>query len=109
MGWFETLEPAALAVIRLIVLESLYVVPIFVVVGVASWFFRGRGPGLHLALWSLVLLRLVLPPDLTHSFSVGRLWADLVAPRAVPRFTPPQLVSSVVFWSITRARPPGGS
>lgn len=78
IGW-QGLQSAALDLMRVIVWESLYVIPIFCVVAAASWAFRRRGPGLHCALWSLVLIRLVLPLDLGHPIAATRLLDRLVS------------------------------
>jgi len=77
MNGLELLDLVAREVIRLIVRESVYVAPIFTVVAMTSYLLRQRGPGLHLALWSLVLLRLVLPPQLGNPVSAVRLLAGL--------------------------------
>ncbi len=55
---------------------------VFAVVWVAARLGRRCGPALHVALWSLVLIRLVLPPGLGHPLAAGALVERLV-PRAV--------------------------
>lgn len=53
--------------------QSLYDLIVLAVVLGLSMLLRRRSPALQLALWSLVLIRLVLPLDLGHPFSVGAL------------------------------------
>ena len=53
--------------------ESLCAAIVFSVVGTAAYLTRRRGPALQLALWSLVFVRLILPPGVTHPLSVGAL------------------------------------
>ncbi len=53
--------------------QSLCAAIVFGAVVTAASLTRGRGPGLRVALWSLVFVRLVLPPGLTHPMSVGAL------------------------------------
>jgi len=59
--------------------QSLCVAAVFFAVVVAVQLTRQRGPTLHLALWSLVFVRLILPPGLTHPLSVGVLVDRLTA------------------------------
>ncbi len=66
-----TLLDLASGWVDLLVRESLYVSVVFVVVFALSLVLRRRGPAIHLALWSLVFVRLVLPTDLAHPWSVG--------------------------------------
>ncbi len=51
--------------------QSLFAVVIFAVVAVLARAVRRRGPALQLALWSLVLLRLVVPPSWSHPLGLG--------------------------------------
>ena len=53
--------------------QSLYALIVFAVVCGLSVLLHRRSPALQLALWSLVLIRLVLPLDLGHPFSIGAL------------------------------------
>lgn len=53
--------------------QSIYATLIFILVLMLSWVFRKTSPNLHVALWSLVLLRLVLPPDVSHPLSLRNL------------------------------------
>lgn len=59
------------AVTKLLLVESLYAALVFAVVLALSRVLRRRGPTLHLALWSLVFVRLLLPPGLSHPLGLG--------------------------------------
>ncbi len=51
---------------------------VFAVVWVVAHLARSRGPALQVALWSLVLIRLVLPPGFGHPLAAGALVERLV-------------------------------
>lgn len=68
--------------IDFLVANSLLGGVVLVVVVVAARLLRSRGPALQVALWGLVLIRLVLPPALGHPFAAGALVERLV-PRSV--------------------------
>ena len=53
--------------------ESVLSAIVFVVVAGLVWLMRNRGPALHVGLWSLVFIRLILPPDLAHPLGSGTL------------------------------------
>jgi murein DD-endopeptidase MepM/ murein hydrolase activator NlpD len=59
--------------------QSLYAAIVFAVVAVLLLLLRPRDPRLRAALWSLVLLRLVLPPGIAHPFALGALTGRLGA------------------------------
>ncbi len=86
IAWQE-FQSLAHDLMHLIGRESLYVVPIFIVAAGFSWVFRRRGPGLHCALWSLVLLRLVLPLDLGHAITAVQLLDRLASPTRAVRWS----------------------
>jgi beta-lactamase regulating signal transducer with metallopeptidase domain len=67
------------AVAELLLVESLYAALVFAVVLALSRVLRRRGPTLHLALWSLVFVRLLLPPGLSHPLGLGAV-ADRLLP-----------------------------
>ncbi len=56
-----------------IIEQSIYVALIFIFVQILSILLRKKSPLLHLALWSLILFRLVLPPDVSHPLSLRNL------------------------------------
>jgi beta-lactamase regulating signal transducer with metallopeptidase domain len=53
--------------------DSAYAVIVCVLVALMCRALRGRAPALQLALWSLVFVRLLLPPDLSHPLAIGEL------------------------------------
>jgi murein DD-endopeptidase MepM/ murein hydrolase activator NlpD len=59
--------------LAVLVRQSLYALIVLTVVFGLSTLLGRRSPALQLALWSLVLIRLVLPLDLGHPLSVGAL------------------------------------
>ncbi len=78
-----TLVEAAAGWIGVLGAQSLHVSVIFVFVLLASRLLRRRGPAVHLALWGLVFVRLLLPPDLSHPWSHGALIGRLDGPSMV--------------------------
>lgn len=62
--------------------ESVFASVVFAAVLGLSLVLRRCGPSLHVALWSLVFIRLVLPPDLGHPLSAGVVMSRLNAFRA---------------------------
>lgn len=73
LDWFARTAGALLALAGRDILLSAV---LFVVVLVLAGVLRGAAPALRHALWTLVLLRLLLPPGLGHPFSLGSLVAD---------------------------------
>lgn len=65
-GWLE-------AWMRVLAANSVLAVVVFAVVLVATRVAKRGNPSFHVALWGLVLVRLVLPPDLGHPFAAGSL------------------------------------
>lgn len=61
--------------------NSLLAGVVFVGVWVATSLGRRRGPALQVALWSLVVIRLVLPPAFGHPFAAGALVERVVSHR----------------------------
>ncbi len=59
------------AVTKLLLVNSLCAALVFAVVLALSRVLRRCGPTLHLALWSLVFVRLLLPPGLSHPLGLG--------------------------------------
>ena len=64
--------------IDVLVVNSFLAGVVFAVVWGVARLGRSRGPALQVALWSLVLIRLVLPPALGHPFAAGALIERLV-------------------------------
>ncbi len=63
--------------LRAAIADALFATGFCVLALAVSRVLHGRWPGLGQALWTLVLLRLVLPPGLSHPWSLGalvRLW-----------------------------------
>ncbi len=69
MTWIENIAPL---IWRFLVAQSIYAAIIFGVVAVAAFLLR-KSPVMQLTLWSLVLLRFVLPPDLSQPLSIRNL------------------------------------
>jgi murein DD-endopeptidase MepM/ murein hydrolase activator NlpD len=68
--------------LRAAVADALFATGLCVLVLAVSRALRGRWPSLRQALWTLVLLRLVLPPNLSHPWSLGALVRSWPASRA---------------------------
>jgi len=66
-------------VIGWLVAETILSTAVFMAIAAISHLLRGSGPRLHHALWALVLVRLILPPTLTHPLALGQLTAHGVA------------------------------
>ncbi len=62
--------------------QSINASVIFLVVLAATRLLRGRGPSIHVALWTLVFVRLFLPPSLAHPWSSGALIYHFLEPQA---------------------------
>lgn len=60
-------------IVDVLLRDSAYGAIVFLLVVVISGALHNRRPALRLALWSLVFVRLVLPPDLSHPLAVGEL------------------------------------
>jgi beta-lactamase regulating signal transducer with metallopeptidase domain len=71
--WFGLTGKAVEVLLRDSAYAALVCVPIVVICRTL----RDRAPTLQLALWSLVFVRLVLPPNLTHPLSVGELFTAI--------------------------------
>jgi hypothetical protein len=69
----ESLADLASWWIVVLAAQSVNVSVIFVAVLLLTRVMRRLEPSLHLVLWSLVFVRLLLPPGLTHPWSVGAL------------------------------------
>jgi murein DD-endopeptidase MepM/ murein hydrolase activator NlpD len=74
-----TIGHSAELLVDVLAAQSLNVSVVFLVVLLATGLLRRRGPAMHLALWSMVFVRLVLPPNLAHPWSLGAL-ADRLDP-----------------------------
>lgn len=75
----ESLANLASWWIDTLLLQSVTVSAVFVVVLLLTRALRRLGPSLHLVLWSLVFARLLLPPGLSHQWSVGSLAQGFVS------------------------------
>ncbi len=71
-------DEIALAVLRILFVQSLYVMLLFPLVLILVKGCRGRYPGAQHGLWLLILLRLVLPPDMAAPWSAGHLIRSLM-------------------------------
>ena len=71
--------------VRFLVANSFLAVIVFGVVALLAKIAPRRGPAIRAALWSLVLIRLVLPPGLGHPFASGALVERLVHRDAAPQ------------------------
>jgi murein DD-endopeptidase MepM/ murein hydrolase activator NlpD len=83
--------------------QSMYAVVIFAVVAGLARAVRRRGAALQVALWSLVLLRFVVPPTWTHPFGLGALSDRFLA--GIGRASVAEGVGGAVFGEI----PPSAS
>ncbi len=70
-GGFHSIAETAAWWVRLAGREVLLSTIVFVVVLALWWPLRRRNPAFGCALWTLVFLRLVLPPELAHPLSAG--------------------------------------
>ena len=68
--------------VDVLTVQSVNVSVIFVAVLLVGRLVRRRGPALHLVLWSLVFVRLALPPGLSHAWSAGAM-IDRLSPSAL--------------------------
>ena len=68
--WAAITGPA----VDLLLRDSAYAAIVCVLVAAVCSLLRGRAPALQLALWSLVFVRLVLPPGLSHPLAIGELF-----------------------------------
>jgi murein DD-endopeptidase MepM/ murein hydrolase activator NlpD len=73
MDWLGAMTAFSRQVVRFLLSEVAYSTAVCLVVWTVCRALRGRWPALRQALWALVLLRLVLPPSLSHSWSAGAL------------------------------------
>ena len=74
MMWFDYI---AEWLWRFLVAQSIYAAILFVAVFAISLIARKKSPLLHLALWTLVLIRFILPPDLSQPASLRMLVESL--------------------------------
>jgi beta-lactamase regulating signal transducer with metallopeptidase domain len=77
-GLLDGLAHATLWLITVATQEMVFSTVVFFVVITLCWLLRGRAPSLQYGLWSLVLVRLVLPTDLCHPLSAGELLSRLL-------------------------------
>jgi murein DD-endopeptidase MepM/ murein hydrolase activator NlpD len=75
----ESLSNLASWWIAVLAVQSVNVSVVFVLVLVLTRAFRRLDPALQLVLWCLVFVRLLLPPGLSHPWSVGVLTRDFVS------------------------------
>ncbi len=68
---------AATALVEALAWQALFATVVFAVVALLCRALRRRGPALRHALWGLVFLRLLLPPDLSHPYSAGAMTGRL--------------------------------
>jgi murein DD-endopeptidase MepM/ murein hydrolase activator NlpD len=77
-GLVDALAHAAFRLISFASQEVIFSTVVFVVVLLLCRLLRGRAPSLQYGLWSLVLVRLVLPTDLSHRLSAGELLSRML-------------------------------
>jgi beta-lactamase regulating signal transducer with metallopeptidase domain len=77
-------DPIAQTVLAILARQSFYALVLFPLIWAMVKCRRGRYPRWQHALWLLVLLRLLLPPDMAAPWSASRLIRS-VPPRAVPQ------------------------
>jgi len=68
--FFRALEGVSDVVVAFLMKQILFSSIIFIIIFVLVKIFKRLSPYWHLGLWALVLLRLLLPPNLSHSYSV---------------------------------------
>lgn len=71
--FFLMLNGVSRVVVPLLMKQILFSLVIFFIVFLLAKIFRRLSPYWHLGLWTLVLLRLLLPPNLSHSYSARNL------------------------------------
>ena len=76
---YNLLEKSCLYIIDTLYHQSVFCIILFILIFVLSRFFRGKSPHWLLGLWFLILLRLVLPTDLSLSFSARNLAGDFLS------------------------------
>ena len=64
-------EITGIPILQFLKMELLYSSLLFVVIYLLSLVFAKKSPYLHMGLWILLLIRLVLPPNLTSDYSLG--------------------------------------
>jgi beta-lactamase regulating signal transducer with metallopeptidase domain len=70
---FQWLEASCEAIISLLYQEVLYSTLLFVVIWGLAYCLRGKTPHWQLGLWALIILRLLLPPDISSPLSARKL------------------------------------
>jgi beta-lactamase regulating signal transducer with metallopeptidase domain len=96
---FAEVNTFSYMVMTLLGRQLLYATVLFVLIAALARVFRIRSPYWHVGLWALLLLRLVLPPDLSNPIS-GRNLLDRVMPldntyeRIFSVFSPPKVITT---------------
>lgn len=77
--------------------EAVFATVIFLVVFLLTRLFRNRFPPLHYALWSLIFLRLILPPDMSHPLSAVHLISGWMESGLTPVYSQNPLVQGFSY------------
>jgi murein DD-endopeptidase MepM/ murein hydrolase activator NlpD len=93
---FEVCGKISTAVISWIGKEVLFSTILFVFLFPISRMLKKRPPSWKLGLWSLILLRLMLPPDVSHPYS-GRILADRIVTEIRKTFFLRQMLHTSFF------------
>ncbi len=72
MSW-----PAPRLIVETLLANAYYSVLLFAILAPLVWLLRHRSPQIRHALWTIVLLRLVLPPSFRLPFSAGRFFGEI--------------------------------
>ena len=72
------IDRLASAVVHFLLVQSVYVLVLFPIVAFFTWLLRHRFAYVRLGLWSLIFIRLVLPLDFSHAWSVRHLIEKVV-------------------------------
>ena len=70
---YNIIDKSCLFIINTLYQQSVFCIILFILIYGFSKFLKNRSPGWQLGLWSLILIRLLLPTDLSFSFSARNL------------------------------------
>jgi murein DD-endopeptidase MepM/ murein hydrolase activator NlpD/beta-lactamase regulating signal transducer with metallopeptidase domain len=78
---FHTIDTISQHILPILEKQLMYSSILFGLILLATYLLRKRSTYWHIGLWSLFLLRLLLPPDLAHQWSAGNLLGRLIDPQ----------------------------
>lgn len=71
---FDFMEKSCLYAVRFLFTQSIFITILFIVIFLLTSVLKKKSPSWQLGLWSLILIRLVLPTDFSLPFSAGNLF-----------------------------------